>query len=470
MIKGTTKIELTDVKTGKKQVIEKHNTFTSALSQLFQPSLGHLTVESSLRAFAPCYSSVLGGILLFDEQIEETAANIFAPKGKKLIGCGKYNYVNSTVGKVMGSYNVTESNYDAEHKRMTFVYDFNTSQGNGTISSVCLTHLDAGNGAYGSDYEFSAVLCKSIYTAPRKLNTSRDKASTFSIGADYDYLFMLDSDNDIAYYFTAATANKVYIKRKKMGLKTYSLFSNDVELIDEIELANLSNGLTASYTTYNYDHDTNCLYLVATSSSTIAVNGTFVVTKINCSDWTVTQYSLRNTGDATITSSGRWAYVHQGFVYLRSTGTPYVVYKIEIERNANVSKFTGYETTLAFYPCFAINGKVYYQYSTTGDTNAPHSFVADGELNTFEMLGANSLYSYYYTTKPTSYTTNTYYVTPCYTPVKNHTMLYYLSYSTQTLNNFVYFGAYLGTINNLTEPVTKTIDKTMKITYVIEEV
>ena len=37
MLKGTTRIELTDVHSGEKQIIEKHNMVTNALQELFSP-------------------------------------------------------------------------------------------------------------------------------------------------------------------------------------------------------------------------------------------------------------------------------------------------------------------------------------------------------------------------------------------------------------------------------------------------
>lgn len=37
MLKGTTKIELTDVKTGEKEVYENHNMVTNALKDIFKP-------------------------------------------------------------------------------------------------------------------------------------------------------------------------------------------------------------------------------------------------------------------------------------------------------------------------------------------------------------------------------------------------------------------------------------------------
>ena len=57
----------------------------------------------------------------------------------------------------------------------------------------------------------------------------------------------------------------------------------------------------------------------------------------------------------------------------------------------------------------------------------------------------------------------------CYTPVLNEPMLYYVSCGSQTTIGFIILLNYLATINNLPEPVTKTSDKTMKVTYIIQE-
>ena len=37
MLKGTTRIELTNVHTGEKEIIEQHNMVTNALQELFSP-------------------------------------------------------------------------------------------------------------------------------------------------------------------------------------------------------------------------------------------------------------------------------------------------------------------------------------------------------------------------------------------------------------------------------------------------
>ena len=57
----------------------------------------------------------------------------------------------------------------------------------------------------------------------------------------------------------------------------------------------------------------------------------------------------------------------------------------------------------------------------------------------------------------------------CYTPVLNEPMLYFVSCGGQTTIGYIILLNYLATINNLPEPVTKTSDKTMKVTYIIQE-
>ena len=58
---------------------------------------------------------------------------------------------------------------------------------------------------------------------------------------------------------------------------------------------------------------------------------------------------------------------------------------------------------------------------------------------------------------------------PCYTPVLNEPMLWYGSYGNYSTIGYFILSNYLATINNLSEPVTKTADKTMKVTYIFPE-
>lgn len=48
-------------------------------------------------------------------------------------------------------------------------------------------------------------------------------------------------------------------------------------------------------------------------------------------------------------------------------------------------------------------------------------------------------------------------------------MFYYLTVGNSYNLGIYFMSHYLATINNLTEPVVKTSDKTMKVTYIIQE-
>ena len=74
-----------------------------------------------------------------------------------------------------------------------------------------------------------------------------------------------------------------------------------------------------------------------------------------------------------------------------------------------------------------------------------------------------------YLEKPESnrlYSSNRHY---CYAPVIGNPILYFVSCGNYTTIGFAVISNYLATINNLSEPVTKTADKTMKVTYIIQE-
>ena len=69
---------------------------------------------------------------------EQDETHPFASANSKIIASGVYEAANIDVNQVRGSYNHTESVLDWENKRLTFVYDFATNQGNGDIRCICL--------------------------------------------------------------------------------------------------------------------------------------------------------------------------------------------------------------------------------------------------------------------------------------------------------------------------------------------
>lgn len=183
-----------------------------------------------------------------------------------------------------GGYNQTESEFNAKNRYMKFVYDFSTSQANGTISCVALTHQQGGYTTYGSSdavlntgnstaiSPYSSTL-QYVYTSYTGANTG-DKYSGLTVGTT-EVLFLLDPDNDVAYYFKIKNANTISIVKRRMYLKSVSIFENPYSqkaLLEEFELDALGTALSTNYFAYNFDVTDNCLYVFSCANYSTAVN------------------------------------------------------------------------------------------------------------------------------------------------------------------------------------------------------
>lgn len=144
-MKGKTIIELKDVKTGRVERHEHDNTFQSlVLEQLFKPmgALGMSMVSSA----NDLWKNLVGGIMAFDDEI--TTGAQYPPQDVNMVANGAYNVTNNTDPVELGSWNESESYVTKDEIVMT--YDYSTSQGNGSIASVCLTSAACGKGGVGN--------------------------------------------------------------------------------------------------------------------------------------------------------------------------------------------------------------------------------------------------------------------------------------------------------------------------------
>lgn len=163
-LKGHTKIELTDVNTGEVQVIEDDNMITNGLECMLQSMgiwvnniehqrywMSNDSNDNNLKFF----KNYFGGLLMFDKHQPENFDNIAPAGGTHMTGHGSFReYLGED--STMGTYNKVDSGpvYDGYGYKQ--VWDFATSQGNGDISSICLTTalggtLGCGHFPYSTD-------------------------------------------------------------------------------------------------------------------------------------------------------------------------------------------------------------------------------------------------------------------------------------------------------------------------------
>jgi hypothetical protein len=222
-------------------------------------------------------------------------------------------------------------------------------------------------------------------------------------------------------------------------------------LIEEIEVPELGTALRIGYWGYNYDPASECLYICTHSDYRVAPDTSYLVTEIRMDTWKVKQYEVKNTTDKYLRSDSNWQmFVTDGYLYVKSYDSPYELYKIQINNPANVVKFKRTNTTsVNGVPKFVINGRIYYE------NGNDQLLIADTATNEIMPPEAQSLFN-------SSYQVNV-------TPVRNEPLLYFGDYGTWSTTGWHMMSNYLATINNLDAPITKTADKTMKITYILQE-
>lgn len=463
MLKGTTRIELTDINTGKIETYENNNMVTNALSDIFKPLGLSKRPYRYFYDFVPYYEKLLGGILCFDTQIEENPDNYYPPANANLIGCASYGVQNNTKNTFRGGFNQTESEVNLKERYVKYVYDFATSQANGTIASVCLTNKNGGFTSYGSknvsynnDYPLMQSICEDTlqYVHPDLTGASTSsRYSGMTVGIT-EVIFLIDRNKDCVYYLKVIDKTHIHIIKRRAFLKSVSILDNEYTkkpMIEEIELNELTTALRIGYWGYNYDPATDCLYFCSNTDYRLAPNGNVLVTEIKMDTWTIKQYEVTNTTDKYLRTDSCWQFfVTDGYLLLKGYDAPYDIYKLQLSNPANVVKFTRTNVgNIDGYPKIVINGRIYYENSNS------QLLIANTKTNEIMPPEAQSLFS------------NRYQINV--TPVRNEPLIYFADFGTWSTSGWHMMCNYLATINNLDTPVTKTADKTMKITYILQE-
>ena len=245
MLKGHTRIELTDVNTGEVIVHEDTNMFTNAIHKTLNNAWTALVggVSTLKDWHLPLSQKMLGGIALFEDSIEEVETNNHFPKGNKVVGmAGTISSDGAT--KNWGSRNTLESEvFDPATNSVKHVWDFSTAEANGKISAVGLT-----DGIQVNHYGQSAW----------NVQYSRALNVTSYFDAYGKHIAEFKGDTFVA--MTNGTG-QVTIKKVKFNFDTVSL-NNDLgttEVISEKTVSLPNSGM--NYTcTYWFDGDDGYWY------------------------------------------------------------------------------------------------------------------------------------------------------------------------------------------------------------------
>lgn len=468
MLKGKTIIELKDVHTGVVDVIEEENMVTNALQYILNP-MGYVKAADPMYTadYVYYYQTLTGGLLLLNKTLEEKADNVNLPSDVEQTGCAVYNQQNTSGQVLRGSYNVTESEIDIEARRVKYVYDFSTSEGNGTIACVALTHSLGGYTNRGLETPPVRALYpyyKSIgsgmlqYAGNNSGISGVDRTLSYTThGTGYKWIIKIDATTDSVYYFSVTSTTSVKILRYRANINTVSLFDSPGTirtLLEETEIT-FTQAVNQQYFSYNYEEETDKLYIISGTSYTVANNATYLITEIDmASDFAVKQYSMTNKigSNMRLCYEKNNAYCYKGYIYFMNYGygVKYYIYRQEIGNSANLQKID--KDVRQSQPTFARNGRMYYE-EANNYSGSYCCYVVNTdnftmrEPETYNIYDANDRQ---------------------YIPVIGCPLTYYLSAGTNS-GTFAIRTDYLATINNLSSPVVKTADKTMKVTYILQE-
>ena len=441
MLVGKSKIQLFDAKTGKEQLCVEHkNIVTKAIEYLLNPP--KCTIEAGAdynklyNQFMPVCTKGLGGLLLWDDNIAANPETIFPPTTINCVGHAGGNYSGTAVKR--GTYNATESGYidnsDNAHIGYRHVWDFASDKANGTIKCLSLTHVKCGDAGYQSyDNDDSSLFC--YYCLGTVLSAFNG-----------DFIGALSDDRDVFANISNSTLNLYIVHHTDLAqISMFDVAHKDISTIKNTEFYtfNIGSGF-AGYTSFFYLQDGQVHLIDASKSSNIATIKHVVVDIYSqevVSNKTIPCAALPD--DSRINNCR--ACFFDGFYYLivqHASGERCQIYRVSEDGQAVKALLTPEMPFLTSLPSTfgdILFGKFY-------DRIIIWKYLIDshGIINQNNLL--YNLSDIRYLRFPTE--------NPCYVyGTYNH-----YKYVTALLN-------YLGTINNLDEPITKTASQTMKITY-----
>ncbi len=450
MIKGQTKIELVDVNTNEKKTYLDNNMITQAIPNLFKSQSVILGLtDISRESMLPLNSKGMGGIALFNTTLNEDVNNIALPLEDKVIGIASSNVYDGDSSR-HGSRNMIESGEIENGYK--YVWDFETSQGNGEIKSLGLIHANAGMYYKGLDVNIEGSVIS------RTLAQTRIQVPTVeNWTTEYPYIAHFDAKTGFIYCIHTAGTNKVIITTFKIFTGFNNLGINDsigtIKFLNKVELETSLTML--ANTMWTYSEDDGYFYGFGCLKGT-PINCTIV--RIKADDLTFDEtYIKQYIVSSTSTKGFTWAL---GYTSLCVANNRLYAYSQNIAimyLDLTDTSKTAYLPTPDIFSVKTLkvfNGMIHcgWYYFDLDLTYAKMRYKKNSS-NIPGFLNNSSL------------------ETAAYISPEGACVEFKYESSSSTI--YVYYGMiydYLATINNLSTPIIKTSAQTMKITYTITEV
>jgi hypothetical protein len=466
-LKGHTKIELTDVNTGKIDTYENDNMVTNAVAKLLI-DYGTGIVSEITDSTDNFFHDYFGGMLLFKNTLEEDVNAYFPPSDNEIVGNAAYDASPSpSTNPYMGTYNAIESHVDTVNKSVTFVYDFTTSQANGHISAISLTSLNAGHCMpFGIKHGTDSSFARDVEGRWAWVRRAEARKPYGSLIESANKPFLTSFTNDCIYTWRLDNANTLVIGKSRLYFSSIGILDSQwSDVVEDIVTITL-NGLSDTNTYgYNYDRHTDKLYIMCTNN--IEHDSTVKYIEYDVTHQTGSVKSFTNQFYGALDMNHM--YVNKGKLYVHIGSGRWGT--INLSNTADVEMLNGYMFDSSVpdnAPPFAMGDYVYCEWGNSihdgSRYRAPLYVMDDTHISSTAGLMVNDNNSgFQQDFNPQRYI-------PC---VESDLLFVDAILPEGGINirrNF--YNAmcmYLATINNLETPVVKTSDKTMKITYTLTE-
>lgn len=513
-IKGSATIELTNAD-GTKQIIKHDNMITNAVADMFRSYMGDMPLIHKLNFYDYTYAgTIFGGLLLFDDILNNDASDYAIPSTKITGYASNTAYSGNDLSR--GSRNIAESGLqgDGSYK---LVWDFGTSQGNGTIQSIALCpiamgKIGASDAPVRSEY-VSYRLGEEAYVPNRSsgskgafpdyyrlLDATVDgvnSQSLFPVAIIGNIIYAVDSRNVDYNYYGERACNlinnggilKLYKFKFQFNSVSISATTGRAKYVETIDVQIPTEIVNLAYTTTSNNNygvvgihfnkrDNKLIVFPYSLKTALAPNATLPYVEVDLLDnYKVTNYSMTNTTNQSLSIRGNsfnnvWGpryglYISNDHILMiGGTGADARMYVINRADNAKVVKVKiggedfvpynlNYNNALNFCPKIINNNVVVVSFGAYESYEPYDMYIID--LTTGVAKKCNTV------TKSDNGR-----VIQILKPIMTDGAIVYDSDAyvgcTPKLNPFI-----LTTKNNLDEPVVKTASQTMKITYTLTE-
>ena len=463
MIKGHVAIELHNHKTGLRDRIEGDNMVTNALNYAIPNVIG---ANYSADNIMPICQKALGSVMLFDGILTEDKNNIFFPSEAHLVASANRNL--NTTDSDRGSLNTAET-YKTDTGYQS-VWDFSTSQANGTIKSLALTL-----NSYSRNSD-SAIAYNFVSPFTRYGIKDDDGSTSFS-----PYPLCYDADNQMLYYISASKGGIQSYQEEDGDGKKVTKYRTECHVIktyvptSQFKLADKSDNreLGEEVATFYLESGTSYVDLrgairngydgYAYMCTPAGTKGDVEIYKLKISDYSFELSEPINFTCKSTKMYNYWGYstVSKGYAYIISLEKKslYIVNlanPVDVSESVLPNDLTIYDSLMALK-----NGGVAFstrkRISGTSDDEYREAICyPDGKIivSKYYRTGISQSYPIFY--PPRLFADNL------------------MTFGSYAYSGYLSRGAlvnnYLGTIYNLPQPIVKTAASSMKVVYTLTDI